>query len=50
VVADDLGRLDMEISHLTLNHDAISELFENSNNKSLNIDYPPLSTAVIAKH
>jgi hypothetical protein len=37
------------MSHSTLNSNAIPELFENSNYKSLNIDYP-LSTAVIAKH
>jgi hypothetical protein len=49
VVADALSILDIEISHLTLNSDTILELFENSNDKSLNIDYPP-STAVIAKH
>jgi hypothetical protein len=49
LVADALSRLDTEMSHLTLNSDAIPELFENSNDKSLNIDYP-LSTAVIAKH
>jgi hypothetical protein len=49
VVADALSILDTEISHSTLNSNAIPELFENSDDKSLNIDYP-LSTAVIAKH
>jgi hypothetical protein len=49
VVADSLSRLDTEMSHLTLNSDAVLELFKNSDDKSLNIDYP-LSTAVIAKH
>jgi hypothetical protein len=49
VVADALSRLDTEMSHSSLNSDANPELFENSNDKSLNIDYP-LSTAVIAKH
>jgi hypothetical protein len=49
VVADALSRLDTEMSHLTLNSDAIPELFQNSNDKSPNIDYP-LSTAVIAEH
>jgi hypothetical protein len=49
VVADVLSRLDTEMSHSTLNSDAIPELFENSDEKSLNIDHP-LSTAVIAKH
>jgi hypothetical protein len=37
------------MSHSTLNSNAIPELFENSDDKSLNIEYP-LSTAVIAKH
>jgi hypothetical protein len=37
------------MSHSTLNSDAIPELFENSNDKILNIDYH-ISTAVIAKH
>jgi hypothetical protein len=49
VVADALIRLDTEMSHLTLNSDAIPELFEKFDDESLNIDYP-LSTAVIAKH
>jgi hypothetical protein len=49
VVAYALSRLDTEISHLTLNSNAIPESFENYNDKRLNIDYP-LSTAVIAKH
>ena len=49
VVADDLSRLDTEMSHLTYNSDAFPELFENSDDKSLIIDYP-LSTAVIAEH
>jgi hypothetical protein len=49
MVADVLSRLDTEISKLTLIYDSIPELFENSNGKSLNIDYP-LSNAVIAKH
>jgi hypothetical protein len=40
VVADALNRLDTEMSHSTLNSDAIPELFENSNDKSLNIHYP----------
>jgi hypothetical protein len=47
VVAEAPSRLDTEMSHSTLNSDAIPELFENSDDKSLNIDYP-LSTAVIA--
>jgi hypothetical protein len=49
MVADASSRLDTEMSHLALSSDAIPELFENSDDKSLNIDYP-LSTAVIAKH
>jgi hypothetical protein len=49
VVADALSRLDTEMSHSILISDAIPELFKNSDDKSLNIDYP-LSTAVIAKH
>jgi hypothetical protein len=49
VVADALSRLDTEMSHSTLNSNAILELFENSDVKSLNIDNS-LSTAVIAKH
>jgi hypothetical protein len=49
VVAGPLSRLDTEMSHSTLNSDAIPDLLENSNDKSLNIDYP-LSTVVIAKH
>jgi hypothetical protein len=49
VVADALSRLDTEISHSTLNSDTIPELFKNSNDESLNIDYP-LNTAVVAKH
>jgi hypothetical protein len=48
-VADVLSRLDTEMSHSTLNSNAIPELFENFDDKSLNIDYP-LSTAVIAEH
>jgi hypothetical protein len=40
VVADALSRLDTEMSHSTLNSDAIPELFENY----------PLSTAVISEH
>jgi hypothetical protein len=35
VVADALRRLDTEMSHLTFNSDAIPELFENSNDKSI---------------
>jgi hypothetical protein len=49
VVVDAQSRLDTEMSHSTLNSDSIPESFKNSNDKSLNIDYP-LSTAVIAKH
>ena len=49
VVADALRRLDTEMSHLTYNSDTFPELFENSDGKSLTIDYP-LSTSVIAKH
>jgi hypothetical protein len=49
VVADALSRLDTEMSHLTLSSDTITELFKNSDDKSLNIDYP-LSTAVISKY
>jgi hypothetical protein len=49
VISDALSRLDTEMSYSTLNSDIIPELFENSNDKSLNTDYP-LSTAVIAKH
>jgi RIO-like serine/threonine protein kinase len=49
VVTDALSRLDTEMFHLTLNSDAIQALFENSNDKSLIIDYPQI-TAVIAKH
>jgi hypothetical protein len=49
VVADALSRLDIEMSHLTLNFHDILELFGNYDDKSLNLDYP-LSTAVIAKH
>jgi hypothetical protein len=49
VLADVLSRLDTEMSHSTLNSDAIPELFENSDDKSLNLDYP-LNTVVIAKH
>jgi hypothetical protein len=49
MVADALSRLDTEMSHLTLNSDAIPQIFENLGDKSLNIDYP-LSTSVIAKH
>jgi hypothetical protein len=49
VVADALSRLDTEMSHSELNSNAIPELFKNSGDKSLNIDYP-LSTAVIIKH
>jgi hypothetical protein len=49
VVADALSILDTEMSHSTLNSDAIPESFENSDDKSLIIDYH-LSTAVIAKH
>jgi hypothetical protein len=48
VVADALSRLDTKMSHLTLNSNAIPELFKNSDGKSLNIDYP-LSTAVISE-
>jgi hypothetical protein len=48
VVDDDLSRLDTKMSHLTLNPDAIPELFENSDDKSLNIDCP-LSTAAITE-
>jgi hypothetical protein len=49
VVDDALSRLDTEMSHLTYNSDDFPELFENSGDKSLIIDYP-LSTAVIVKH
>jgi hypothetical protein len=49
VVAETLSRLDTEMSHSTLNSDAILELFKNTNDKSLNIDYS-LITVVIAKH
>jgi hypothetical protein len=49
VVADALSRLDSAMSHLTYNSDAFPELFENSDDKSLIIDYP-LSTAAIVKH
>jgi hypothetical protein len=48
-LADALSRLDTEISHSILYSDAIPELFENPNDKSLNKDYP-LSTAVITMH
>jgi hypothetical protein len=37
------------MSHFTLNFDTIPELFKNSDDNCLNIDYR-LSTAVIAKH
>jgi hypothetical protein len=36
------------MSHLTLNSDTITELFENSDDQNLDIDYP-LSTAVISE-
>jgi Integrase zinc binding domain len=49
VVADALSRLDTEMSHSAYDSDAIPELFKNSDDKSLIIDYP-LSTAVIAEH
>jgi hypothetical protein len=49
VVADALSRLDPGIFHLTLNSDSIPKLFESSNDKSLNTDYP-LITAAIATH
>jgi hypothetical protein len=49
MVVDALSRLDTEISQSSSNYNAIPELFENSKDKSLNLDYP-LSTSVIVKH
>jgi hypothetical protein len=45
VVVDALSRLDTEMSHSTLNSDAIPESFENFDDKSISMDYP-LSTTV----
>jgi hypothetical protein len=40
VVADGLSRIDTEMSCSTKDYDAVPEKFENSDDISLNIDYP----------
>lgn len=47
VIADALSRFDSGMSHATYNSDASPELFTNSDDKSLRIDYP-LNIAVLS--
>ena len=50
VVADALGRLDTEVSSTTASSKQITELYENTDDKSLqDLDYP-LSTQIIAEY
>jgi RNase H-like domain found in reverse transcriptase len=50
VVADALSRLDTEVSSATASSKQIAELYENTDDKSLqDLDYP-LSTQIIAEH
>jgi RNase H-like domain found in reverse transcriptase len=50
VVADALSRLDTEVSSTTASSKQIAELYENTDDKSLQeLDYP-LSTQIIAEH
>jgi hypothetical protein len=50
VVADALSRLDTEVSSTTASSKQIAEIYENSDDKSLqDLDYP-LRTQIIAEH